>query len=124
MYLNYLRPMLYTQQFDETIHFYTEILGFTVGERNDDWGWANLYKDKVEIMLARPNAHEPFEKPVFTGSFYFNTTDINAAWERLKDRCRICYPLETFEWGMREFGIYDNNGYILQFGQQVEMNNE
>ena len=27
--------------------------------------------------------------------------------------------IETFEWGMREFAIYDNNGYVLQFGQET-----
>jgi len=32
---------------------------------------------------------------------------------------RICYPIETFEYGMREFAIYDNNGYLLQFGEAV-----
>jgi hypothetical protein len=38
----------------------------------------------------------------------------------LKDKAKICYEPETFEWGMREFGIYDNNGYLLQFGQEME----
>ena len=27
---------------------------------------------------------------------------------------------EDFEHGMREFAIYDNNGYMLQFGQEIE----
>ncbi|NHQ72651.1 bleomycin resistance family protein, partial [Elizabethkingia miricola] len=31
-----------------------------------------------------------------------------------------CYNIEDFPWQMREFAIYDNNGYILQFGQDVE----
>ena len=45
-------------------------------------------------------------------------TDVDALWERLKDVVRVCYPIEDFEYGMREFGIYDNNGYLLQFGQE------
>ena len=40
-------------------------------------------------------------------------------WERLKDKTNVCYPIETFEYGMREFAIYDNNGYLLQFGQEI-----
>ena len=36
------------------------------------------------------------------------------------DRVRICYPIETFDYGMREFAIYDdNNGYVLQFGRPL-----
>jgi hypothetical protein len=31
--------------------------------------------DDIWIMLAKPNAHEKFEKIGFTGSFYFTTDD-------------------------------------------------
>jgi uncharacterized glyoxalase superfamily protein PhnB len=119
MKLTFLRPMLYTDKFDETIEFYATVLGFTVSGRNDDWGWANLWKDKVEIMLAKPNEHTPFEKSIFTGSLYFNTDNVDALWETLSTKATICYEIENFEWRMREFAIYDNNGYILQFGQDI-----
>jgi uncharacterized glyoxalase superfamily protein PhnB len=119
MKLKELRPMLWTEQLKETIDFYVTTLGFTCGEKNDDWGWASLHKDDVEIMLARPNAHTSFTKPVFTGSFYITTQDVNALWEQLKDKAVIAYPIETIDWEMREFAIYDNNGYMLQFGQNV-----
>jgi catechol 2,3-dioxygenase-like lactoylglutathione lyase family enzyme len=114
-----LRPILWTDQLDETIHFYVNVLGFTLGERSDDWGWASLYKDEVGIMLAKPNAHTPIEKPQFTGSFYFNTDEVDSLWSELKIKARVCYEIENFEWGMREFAIYDNNGYLLQFGQEI-----
>jgi hypothetical protein len=29
------------------------------------------------------------------------------------------YTIENFEYGMREFAIYDNNGYMLQFGHHA-----
>jgi len=37
----------------------------------------------------------------------------------LKDKVEVCYGIENFHYGMREFAIYDNNGYLLQFGQDV-----
>ena len=52
----------------------------------------------------------------FTGSLYFNVDDVAALWAQLKDVVEIAYPLETFHYGMSEFAIYDNNGYMLQFG--------
>ena len=115
-----LRPMLYTSALDETISFYKDVLGFTCGERNEDWGWAALHREEVEIMLARPNVHTPFERPVFTGSFYFTVDDVEALWAQLRTKAKVYYELETFEWQMREFAIYDNNGYLLQFGQPIE----
>ncbi len=57
-------PVLWTKQFEETILFYTGLLGFGVGERNDQWGWASLYKDDIEIMISKPN-----ETPRFTNRF-------------------------------------------------------
>ena len=45
--------------------------------------------------------------------------NVDLFWERIKDNVKICYPIENFEYGMREFGIYDNNGYLLQFGEEI-----
>lgn len=118
-----LTPILWTNELEETISFYTQVLGFICGERNNDWGWAALQNNDTELMLARPNEHTPFDKPVFTGSFYFNVSDdIDALWNELKDKCNIVYPPDNFDWQMREFAIKDNNGYTLQFGQELHEN--
>jgi uncharacterized glyoxalase superfamily protein PhnB len=119
MKLTALTPMLWTEALSETIDFYTKKLGFTCDERNDDWGWAILHKDELELMFAKPNDHTPFDKPHFTGSLYFQTDDVDALWKKLKGSCKICYEIENFEWNMREFAIYDNNGYTLQFGKEI-----
>lgn len=114
-----LRPMLRTNDLDGTIEFYTKRLGFTCEARSSADGWASLRRDAVSLMVATPNAHKPFDAPSFTGSLYFNVDDARALWEAVKDHVRICYPIEDFHYGMREFAIYDNNGYLLQFGQPV-----
>jgi uncharacterized glyoxalase superfamily protein PhnB len=119
MYLSTLTPMLRTKELKATVDFYVNTLGFTCNAFSEDWGWASLTRDAVEIMLALPNDHEPFDRPAFTGSLYIKTDDVDAVWEQLKDKCRICYPIEDFEYGMREFAIYDNNGYLLQFGKEI-----
>lgn len=115
-----MRPMLWTNELKETIAFYVNVLGFTCDEYNEEWGWASLHRDSTELMLAKPNAHTPFEKPLFTGSFYITVDDVDALWNQLDGKCSVCYEIETFEWGMREFAVYDNNGYLLQFGQNIE----
>jgi uncharacterized glyoxalase superfamily protein PhnB len=119
MKITELRPMLWTEDLQGTIDFYVDVLGFTCGERNDDWGWATLTVDGVAIMIAKPNAHTPYDKIGFTGTFYYNTDDVEAMWLKVKDKAKVCYGIETFEWGMREFAVFDNNGYMLQFGQEI-----
>jgi uncharacterized glyoxalase superfamily protein PhnB len=54
-----------------------------------------------------------------TGSFYFTTDDVDDLWQELEDKARVCYDIENFEWGMREFAVYDFNGGLLQFGQEI-----
>ncbi|PWN67565.1 VOC family protein [Chryseobacterium oncorhynchi] len=115
-----LRPMLWTENLDETIEFYIHVLGFKLLSRNDEWHWASLQKDDVYIMLSLPNQDEGPVTIGFTGSFYFNVDKVDELWEDLKTKAKICYEIETFEWGMREFAIYDNNGYILQFGEPTD----
>ncbi|MBM7419518.1 MULTISPECIES: VOC family protein [Chryseobacterium] len=112
-----LQPILWTENLDETIGFYLHILGFSLNERNEDWQWASLQKDGIQIMISKPNQHEQLNRICFSGSFYFNVENVDEVWEDLKIKANICYEIETFEWGMREFAIYDNNGYILQFAQ-------
>lgn len=115
-----LRPILWTENLNDTIDFYTQILGFTLQEKSEEWQWASLEKNGVEIMLTKPNEHEKFSQIGFTGSFYFNVDEVDELWEELKTKTKICYEIETFDWEMREFAVYDNNGYILQFGQHID----
>jgi len=120
MSLQAIKPMLYTRQVKETVDFYTTVLGFTCENYVEDWSWAAFSRDGVEIMAAYPNAHVPFEKPLFTGSLYIATDNVDGFWEEIKDKTNICYPIESFDYGMREFAVYDNNGYLLQFGQPID----
>ncbi|UTA66577.1 VOC family protein [Emticicia sp. 21SJ11W-3] len=119
MTLQLLRPVLYTEEMEETLQFYTEVLGFGIDNYEAASGWASVSKDEVSLMLSLPFAHRAFSKPVFTGSFYFHTTQVDALWEKLKAKAQVCYAPETFSYGMREFAVYDNNGYLLQFGEEV-----
>ncbi|WP_295797343.1 VOC family protein [Mucilaginibacter sp.] len=120
MKLTALRPVIYSKQVKFTVEFYIEILGFTCNGVTEDWTWASLSRDEVEIMVSYPNAHVPFDKPTFTGSIYITVDNVDELWEQLKVVTHNCYALETFDYGMREFAIYDNNGYLIQFGQPVE----
>jgi uncharacterized glyoxalase superfamily protein PhnB len=117
MKLESIRPMLAVTDIDATILFYRKMLGFECTSRLKSW--ANLHKDNVELMICLPNVHEPFQKPTLTGSLYFNTADVDALWNELKDKVSVAYPIENFFYGMREFAIRDNNGYLLQFGQEI-----
>jgi uncharacterized glyoxalase superfamily protein PhnB len=117
MKLNRVVPLLWTKDIEKSIAFYRDVLNFECVNRVE--GWAALKKDEVELMLSVPNAHEPSDKIQFTGSFYFHPDNVDELWQQVKDKATVVYPLENFDYGMREFAIRDNNGYILQFGQEI-----
>jgi uncharacterized glyoxalase superfamily protein PhnB len=113
-------PMLATTDIPETVRFYQERLGFECKSQME--GWACLERDGVELMLSAPNAHLPFEKPLLTGSLYFRLShadEVDELWAKVRGETPAVYPIEDFEYGMREFAIRDNNGYILQFGAEI-----
>ena len=114
-----LSPILSTEDLESSLQFYVELLGFRCETVDDVRGWASVWRDQINVMFALPYAHLPWSGPRFTGSLYLYCDNIEQQWEQLRDRVEICYPLECFSYGMREFGFYDNNRYLLQFGQPV-----
>ena len=119
MKIESLIPMLRSWDLPATIDFYSRVLGFTCDAGRAELGWVSLSCGGASLMLSGPNAHEGDTSPSFTGSLYFRVGDVESLWSQLKDKVRVCYPLEDFEYGMREFAIYDNNGYLMQLGQEI-----
>ncbi|WP_173003199.1 VOC family protein [Chitinophaga sp. SYP-B3965] len=118
-------PTLTAPSLQDTVDFYVSVLDFTCKTMDDQWKFASIKKDNVTMQLVHPQAKSPFSsrglfaEPVFTGAIYIHIDGIDELWEKVKDKAEVCFPVQDFDYGMREFGIYDNNGYLLQFGQQI-----
>ena len=112
--------VLTTEDVARSVRFYVEQLGFTCTLQVE--GFARVRLGAADIMLALPNAHVPWKGASFTGSIYLDVDNVDELWETLKDRVRVAYPIETMEYGLREFGVLDDNGYGLNFAQPVAAN--
>jgi uncharacterized glyoxalase superfamily protein PhnB len=108
---------LATEDVARSVKFYVEQFGFTCTLQLE--GFARVRLGAADIMLAPPNAHLPWQGPRFTGSIYLEVDNVDELWESLKTRARIVYPIETMAYGVREFGLLDDNGYQLSFAQHV-----
>lgn len=44
-----LRPMIWTDKLNESIEFYSSVLEFSLGEKNEDWGsiWTKPFLNKM-----------------------------------------------------------------------------
>lgn len=114
-----LMPVLWTDDLPGTAAFYTEVLGFRCNDDPQKTSWLTLCRGEVCLSVMNPSRDEDFSQAEFSGSLYFTVDDIDEAWQRLKDAAHVAYPIDDFDSGMREFAIYDNNGYLLQFGQAL-----
>ncbi len=108
---------LETNDLEGTIQFYTDVLGFALSGKFK--GHIFLSKDDQTIMFHEMMDHHGQDKPIMTGSLYINVEDVDEWYEGIKEKVRLCYPLESFDFGMREFGIWDNNGYLLILGSAI-----
>lgn len=119
MKLTALAPTLRTWDMPGSIAFYRDVLGFALISDDAQTGWVCLGRDGLELTLTAPNEHMGDTGPAFSCSIYFRTDAVDELWRQCEGRARICYPIKFFDYGMREFGIFDNNGYLLQFGQEI-----
>ena len=118
MKLAKLTPMLWVKDVSATIDYYSNVLGFAKAGMLENGGWGSVVRDNVELMFT--SFFEAKAKgEQFPGTFYLYTNDIDAWWEHLKEKAEVFYPIENFEYGMREFAIKDCNGFIIQFGKEI-----
>ena len=124
MKIKQLIPMLESDDLEATINFYTKTLGFNIFDvaKNEDEGiyWCNLYRDDAEIMFTSRNAHSPEAKATFNGVLYFYPDDVDALWQELKEKVTVAWEPQDFGYGMYDFALRDNNGFILAFGQTMK----
>ncbi len=108
---------MFTDNITRSVAFYTERLGLSCVLQQDSF--ARLRLGGADLMLALPNVHVAWNGPSLTGAVYVYVDDVDAAWERLKDQVAVVYPIETMSYGLREFGVLDDNGYQLSFAQSI-----
>ena len=55
------------------------------------------------------------EPPSFTGPLYFRPESVDALSEQIKEHTVPAWGPEVREWGTRELGVQDPDGYFLTF---------
>ena len=144
MKVNTLTPNLAVADIRQTIQFYSENLGFelvmAVPETQDgideqlfdnkEYVYAMLKKDDAALMFMRTDGFEEditIADKISIGasvSFYMQGKGIDAFYEKLKNKNIQISELKLTWYGIKEFYIKDNNGYILGFAEEIEKGTE
>ena len=114
-------PVLKVSDMQKSVDFYTGVLGFSVAWRAaDDGGGENCMLQAGAADLLLSTGTHLGDKPQFTGTLYFHMGGVQELFERVKNQVEIVWPLETMEYGQKEFGIRDSDGYTLAFAEALE----
>jgi uncharacterized glyoxalase superfamily protein PhnB len=121
MAIKTLIPSLLVDSINDTVNYYTEILGFELERKNPYWAHLSCGADHLYLTLRDsvlgflPEMKERTLGGTFT--LYISVNEIDDYYERVKDLVCISMPLHNTDYGTKEFQVRDINGYILDFGQ-------
>ncbi|MDO8618335.1 MAG: VOC family protein [Candidatus Daviesbacteria bacterium] len=132
---NSLLPELYVTDFKKSLHFYTEILNFTIEYRRDSPSFASLSYQGNQIMIQEIDPNEDkafitgdFEYPFGRGiNFQINTDNVQELSNSLKDHNYPLrreakdswYKVDSILSGCRQILVQDPDGYLLRFSQDI-----
>ena len=91
-------------------------LGFEVRGRFPEDGptWAEVGRDGLVLQLLA--GETPWDgEPRFTGCFYLHPESVAAVQAATSGKVEPAWGPEEREWGTRELGYEDPDGYILTF---------
>lgn len=121
-----LTPMLICEDVPESMHFFTNVLGFELHNHVKEIGksgWACLRYGEVELMLASPTflpAAVQTDGMFPQSIYYFYVSDIQALRERVIEAGYEPSEMRTTEYQKREFDLLDPSGHMLWFGEDLE----
>src|SRR4030081_3224018 len=114
-------PVLKVLDMQKSVAFYTGVLGFAVAWRaaSDGGGENCMLQAGAADLLLSTDSHLG-DRPQFTGTLYFHMAGVQEFFERIRNRVEVVWPLETMDYGQKEFGIRDGDGYTLAFAEALE----
>lgn len=107
-----------------TARWYRDVLGFQFNTFPDSepFKWASMFDGRTEIMLqVVPGYEKPDLDPRRPGVWnaYLYVTEVDALFERIRDKVKVRRAPCDEPYRMREFEIADPNGYVLVFGEDL-----
>lgn len=128
--LNSLTPNLMVNDVEETIEYYTDVLGFTLLMTVPESGkldWAMVKRNDVVMMFQSAKSLKEGvprlkgEKPGGGLTFYIKVDRVTEIHEELfNNDVEIISELESTFYNTIEFSVADINGYILTFSEDQE----
>jgi catechol 2,3-dioxygenase-like lactoylglutathione lyase family enzyme len=118
---NSLEPRLHIADFNRSIAFYRDVLGFVVESTfpEDDPSFALLARDGVGLQIGGVDAQKSPDTPP-TCTLYFDVSDALAVHQELKDKVKIEWGPEVYFYHRREFAFHDPDGHLIIISEETD----
>ena len=116
MKMNRLVPMLPVASMPASVEFYQK-LGFSVEQRNDDWGWAMLRLDRCQLMVDQSINTQP--RAPRQSVVYLYPENIVEYHREARANGLSIPDLDVTFYGLTEFRLNDPDGNRLWVGQKM-----
>lgn len=132
---NSLLPELYVKDFPKSLHFYTQIVQFSIEYRRENPSFAFLSYQGSQLMIQEVDPNEdrafitgPYEYPLGRGiNFQIATSNVAEVAESLKAHLYSVrrelqdswYRQDEVLHGCRQLLVQDPDGYLLRFSQAI-----
>lgn len=114
-------PALLVKSMAETLSFY-EALGFRLTGCQPERvsaAWAEVTRDSAILQFHTEPPVDTPSHPSLSGTLYFQTNHLDALAAEFRDKVSFAWGPEWMDYGAREFGILDPNGYFLAFTESA-----
>ena len=119
--------LLNVEDVSAAIALYGELFGFEViqkFEENNSIRWASLSKDQTQLMLnehgERSNDRRRLSDSHLDVVLYIGVTDLDEIWRRVDQKGYSPSQIEIEDYGLRQFGFRDLDGYEIAVTGPVE----
>jgi catechol 2,3-dioxygenase-like lactoylglutathione lyase family enzyme len=118
-----LCPLIQVFDMDSSLHFYCDLLGFTIVEKAEKGGWAWLRHGTADLMLnaayddgARPPEPDPARLLGHQDTVLFiGCPDVDGAYEHLRVKGLAVSKPKVAWYGMKQMSLKDPDGFEICF---------
>ena len=118
-------PNLIVSDMPASVTFYRDVLKFGIERTVPDeapYVFVWLKRGSVELFLNEMTtvaAVFPNLRAGGTSTLYVVVDDVKGLMEEVTSRAQIAMPMTDQFYGMREFAVFDPDGYLITFAQRI-----
>ena len=118
---NSLEPRLHVADFNRSLAFYRDILGFEVLSTfpEESPSFALISREGVGLQLGGIDGQKDPASPS-TCTLYFDVRDTQGLYDELKGKVKIEWGPEVYFYHRREFAFHDPDGHLIIISEETD----